>query len=320
MSSSAPGEDLLWLMHQLADGDWHSGEALASEAGISRAALSKRVGQLSRFGVQVASRSGLGYQLLTPFEPLSLDALQLPDGLRGSVVRVTESTNADLLAADAAHDPQIRFAEFQTAGRGRRGRVWQAPYGQQLMMSLAWSFASWPDDLGCLPLAVGCRLAETLHRLGATAVQVKWPNDLVVDGCKLGGILLEHRGEIGGACRVIIGLGLNLQRFADDRVPDQPWISLDQLLPVPVARNAVAAAISQALFALLSDYPTAGFAACRDSWQRLDASFGRFVRIIGVGPMIEGLAQGVDARGALQVQAADGLHSVFSGEVSMRWA
>ena len=155
MSSSAPGEDLLWLMHQLADGDWHSGEALASEAGISRAALSKRVGQLSRFGVQVASRSGLGYQLLTPFEPLSLDALQLPDGLRGSVVRVTESTNADLLAADAAHDPQIRFAEFQTAGRGRRGRVWQAPYGQQLMMSLAWSFASWPDDLGCLPLAVG---------------------------------------------------------------------------------------------------------------------------------------------------------------------
>jgi len=319
-STTAPSDDLLWLIDQLADGAWHSGEALASEAGITRAALSKRVALLPRFGLQVASRSGLGYQLITPLEPLALAALKLPTALHGSIARVTESTNADLLASDPAQDPQIRYAEFQSAGRGRRGRVWQAPYGQQLMLSMAWSFDSWPEDLGCLPLAVGVRLAETLQNLGASAVQVKWPNDLLVEGQKLGGILLEHRGEIGGACRVVIGLGLNLQRFAEDRGPDQPWTSLDQLLPTPCSRNVVASAISQALFKLLSDYPASGFAACRAGWQRVDASRGRVVRIVGVDPVIEGIAQGVDARGALQVQTADGLRSVFSGEVSMRWA
>lgn len=320
MTPIAPSDDLLWLIDRLADGAWHSGEALAAEAGISRAALSKRVALLPRFGLQVGARSGLGYQLQTPLEPLALDDLTLPPSLQGSIVRVSESTNADLLAADPAQDPQARFAEFQVAGRGRRGRVWQAPYGQQLLMSMAWSFDSWPDDLGCLPLAVGVRLAQTLHGLGATTVQVKWPNDLVVGGRKLGGILLEHRGEIGGACRVVIGLGVNLQRFADDHAPDQPWVSLDQLVATPLSRNAVAAAVSGALFTLLADYPQTGFAACRDAWQRVDASHGRAVRIVGVEPGIEGIAQGVDARGALQVMTVDGLRSVFSGEVSMRWA
>lgn len=320
MNTSGPSDDALWLIDQLADGHWHSGEALAAEAGISRAALSKRVAALERIGLLVESRSGLGYRLAEALQPLVLADMDLPSGLRSSVVRVTTSTNADLLAADAALDPQVRFAEFQLAGRGRRGRVWQAPYGRQLMMSMAWSFPSWLEDLGCLPLAVGVCVARTLHQLGAPTVQVKWPNDLVVDGRKLGGILMEHRGEIGGACRVVMGLGLNLQRFADAHAPDQAWTSLDQLLPRPVSRNAVAAAITQALHDLLADYPRRGFAVWRAQWSAVDVSLGRAVRILGVDPVIEGVADGVDARGALRVLTTTGPVSVYSGEVSMRWA
>lgn len=320
MNAAAPSDDALWLIDQLADGQWHSGEALAAEAGISRAALSKRVAALERVGLLVASRTGLGYRLDEALQPLALAEMNLPNGLHASVARVTTSTNADLLAADAALDPQVRFAEFQLAGRGRRGRVWQSPYGRQLTMSMAWSFPSWLEDLGCLPLAVGVCVARSLHQLGATTVQVKWPNDLVVDGRKLGGILMEHRGEIGGACRVVMGLGLNLQRFADAHAPDQAWTSLDQLLPTPVTRNAVAATITHALHDLLADYPQRGFAAWRAQWSAVDVSFGKAVRIIGVDPVIEGIADGVDARGALRVLTPTGPVSVFSGEVSMRWA
>lgn len=320
MNGILPNAEALALIHRLADGNWASGETLAAEQGISRSAVAKRVAALGRWGLQVESRHGLGYRLSMPLQLLDPAAMQRVTELPLTVVSVTDSTNADLLDADAAADPQARAAEYQTAGRGRRGRVWRAPYGQQLMVSLAWSFPVWPADLGCLPLAVGVCFAETLHTLGATTVQVKWPNDLVVRERKLGGILMEHRGEIGGACRVVIGFGLNVRAFAADQAPDQPWVSLDQLIdPVP-DRNLVCGHLLNALYGLMRAYTKDGFAPWRVRWPDLDASAGRTVRLLGRASPIEGIARGIDASGALQVDCGGERIAVHSGEVSLRWA
>ena len=125
-----------------------------------------------------------------------------------------DSTNQRLIEAASAGDPQALFAEAQSAGRGRRGRDWRSPFGANLYLSLAWSFAGWPPKLGTLPLAIGITAARALAACGLPGVQLKWPNDLRIGDAKLGGILIESRSEIGGSCRVIIGLGLNVAMTA----------------------------------------------------------------------------------------------------------
>lgn len=238
--------DLLALVDQLADGRWHSGEALAEAFGLSRAALAKRVARLADWQLQVEARQGLGYRLSSPMERLDTARVQAAvPGWRVTVEAVTDSTSTQVMAAAPAADPQVVLAEMQTGGRGRRGRSWVSPFGTQLALSVAWSFDAMPPQLGALPLAVGVCCAEVLRSFGLADVGLKWPNDILVGERKLGGILLEHRGEAAGGCRIVIGIGLNLSLTAAQAGSvDQPWINLrDALLassqPV-VGRNRLA--------------------------------------------------------------------------------
>ncbi|MES0874790.1 biotin--[acetyl-CoA-carboxylase] ligase [Sinimarinibacterium thermocellulolyticum] len=322
MAQSLSEAELLALVDRLADGDWHSGERLAAACGISRAALAKRIERLKDWQLAVEARHGLGYRLAAPIERLDAARLQaaLGERLRVRVVAVTDSTNAQLLAADANDDPQALFAEYQTAGRGRRGRGWVTPFAAQLAFSVAWSFDAVPAQLSALPLAVGVVLARRLHALGAAAVRVKWPNDLVADGRKLAGILIEHRGE-GGGCRVIVGVGLNLGlRPEHASEVTQPWINLTELLAAPVARNALAADLLDALTTTLAAYPRTGFAGHAAHWPALDVSYERPVQVQLGERRIDGIARGVDDDGALLVDAAGTRHRLHSGEVSLRLA
>src|SRR3546814_8669630 len=201
--------ELLALVDVLADGQWHSGEALAADAGITRAALSKRVERLRDWQLDVESRQGLGYRLTVPLERLDAHALQAQiPSMRIKIAPVIDSTNTQLLVADGADDPQALLAEMQTAGRGRRGRSWISPFGANLYLSIAWSWPAWPPELSALSLAIGVACAKVIENHGVADVRLKWPNDLLVDDRKLGGILIEHRGEAGGACRVVVGIEL----------------------------------------------------------------------------------------------------------------
>ncbi|ULQ45254.1 biotin--[acetyl-CoA-carboxylase] ligase [Flagellatimonas centrodinii] len=306
------------LVGALADGDWHSGADLSETFGISRAALGKRIDALGAFGLQVERRHGTGYRLQTRLDLLDTDAIATPAGWRLELQPVTGSTNSDLLARDAAEDPQALLAEYQQGGRGRRGRQWVSPFGHSLMLSAAWSFPTWPRDLGCLPLAVGVCAAEALAGQGIGEVLLKWPNDLYARGRKLGGILLEHRGETGGACRIVIGIGLNVRPFADGQAPDQPWIAADQLRDTPVDRNALAAALLSQLAAMLAAYADTGFAPWRGRWQARDLTLDRKVNVLGPGAPWQGIARGIDTQGALQVEVDGQLKPLHSGEVSVR--
>lgn len=324
MAAALSEAELLALVDVLADGEWHSGEMLAADAGVTRAALSKRIERLREWQLDVESRQGLGYRLTIPLERLDARALQaqIPT-MRIKVAAVADSTNTQLLAADGADDPQALFAEMQTAGRGRRGRSWISPFGANLYLSIAWSWSAWPTELSALSLAIGVACAKVLEVHGITDVRLKWPNDLLVDGRKLGGILIEHRGEAGGACRVVVGLGLNLQMVANQaREVTQSWINLDEArarhdLP-PVGRNAFASALLRELHATLQGFATSGFSAVAAEWSRFDATRDAHVRILNGEQVLEGIARGVDTNGALLIDAVDGRHRIHAGEVSLR--
>ncbi|HUS25045.1 MAG TPA: biotin--[acetyl-CoA-carboxylase] ligase [Candidatus Binatia bacterium] len=325
MARTLGDRELRALLARLADGRRHSGATLAREARVTRAALAKRIQKLETLGVEVEARFGLGYRLAQAIELLEPDLIvgALPAPVRArlavEVAFGTDSTNRRLLES-GGDEPRALLAEHQTAGRGRRGRAWHSPLGQNLYLSLAWTFAQWPPQLTALPLAVGIATAQALQQLGLAGVKLKWPNDLVVGGHKLGGILIEQRGEAAGACRAVIGLGLNVTMAAAPGIT-QPWTSLAQAMAPASApsRNALAARILAHWVEMLDRFASDGFAPFASAWQALDATLGRTVTV-HADPPYEGIARGVDASGALQVECTGGQRRVLAGDVSLRVA
>jgi BirA family biotin operon repressor/biotin-[acetyl-CoA-carboxylase] ligase len=318
---------LLALVDALAPGGWQSGAALAAAAGVTRAALAKRIARLREWGLEIEAAAGRGYRLSRPLERLDAGRIRalLPHGARQrlrtlEVLALTDSTNQRLLEAPAANDPQACLAEMQSAGRGRRGRAWRSPFGANLYFSLAWRFAHWPAQLHTLPLAAGIAAARVLHDCGLRAVKLKWPNDLWVGAAKLGGILVEQRGEAGGECRAVIGVGVNYAMSARQAgALDQAWTTVQAVLGARApSRNALTAALLGELVNALARFEAGGFAAFAASWSEFDALADQLVRVEGSGGALEGIARGIDAQGALIVEAAGARHHLYAGEVSVR--
>ena len=184
------------LLRILADGELHSGSELADVLGVSRTAIWKQLGQLDSLDLEVSAQAGQGYRLAAPLELLDENSIRahltedfesVCDSLQ--VLWTSESTSAELLAAGApeAGKANACLAEYQTAGRGRRGRQWFAPAGHGICLSVGWYFPASPASLSCLGLAVGIGVLRAIHRAGVSNAQLKWPNDIVVDGGKLAG-------------------------------------------------------------------------------------------------------------------------------------
>lgn len=317
---------LLQVLDALADGALHSGETLAQQFGISRAALAKRIDHLRDWGVDVTAQAGAGYRLAMPLERLDVESIcsALTTAAHISVVTSTDSTNTQLLAADAVADPQMLFAERQTAGRGRRGRDWVSPFGANLYGSMAFTFTAWPPRISTLPLAMAVAIARVIEAAGLPEVGIKWPNDLHIDGQKLAGILMETRGEAGGICRVVVGVGVNHGMSSTQAAAvTQPWTSLAAALtarsrPVPT-RNALAALLVSELAASLAHFSAHGFTPFAAEWKRRDVLADQAVRIEAAQPLA-GIARGVDTDGGLIVETASGRQVVHAGDVSVRAA
>ncbi len=316
-------ELLLPIVDALADGAWHSGETLAKNIGITRAALSKRMRALAAWGLQIESRTRVGYRLTQSLDLLNessirkqLSPLATARLQRVAVKPLTDSTNVQVLDLPAKLDPQALLAEFQSAGRGRRGRQWVSPFGANLYLSLAWSFDGWPAQLTSLSLAIGVACTRALPEL--KNLQLKWPNDLVLDGKKLGGILIEQRGEAGGACRAVIGVGLNVSMQADQgRRIDQSWTSL-QACGFKLSRNALAARLLSRLVEALLAFEQNGFAPFAGEWQQRDLTIGKNIQVNGAQEILNGVARGVTEDGALKLEIRGKIQHVLSGDVSLR--
>lgn len=319
--SSAPT-----LISLLADGAWHRGPALALALGVTRAAVSARVGELRKLGLTVFSVAGRGYRLAAPLELLDAARIRAAMGRaddRLDELRVLEridSTNAELARRDA-NGMRACLAEYQSAGRGRAERPWASPFGANLYASLACDLRAQRAPLGALSLAVGVCVVEALTALGAQSLALKWPNDIWAGGQKLGGILIEHRGELGGRARLIVGVGLNVSMQRDQaQTVDQPWTRLADHVCVLPGRNALAGAVVATLIETVTVFERAGFEPFRGRWDSLDAVRDQPVRMIEAERERIGLARGIAADGALRVEINGEMQALYSGDVSLRLA
>jgi BirA family transcriptional regulator, biotin operon repressor / biotin---[acetyl-CoA-carboxylase] ligase len=318
---------------ELSDGQFHSGEDLAQALGVSRSAVWKAVKSLRDLGATLHAVRNRGYRLAKSSEPLAPERIleKLSEAV-GKQVRSLEvawtvgSTNTELLSR--ANPPngssEVLLAEYQTAGRGRRGRAWLAPPGGAICLSLSWTFRDVPADLGALGLVIGVCELRALHELGVTGAKLKWPNDVLVDERKLGGILIELRAESGGPACVVIGIGLNvalgaplLAKIAETGIAATDLVTAGLLEP---SRNAVAGALVDSCVRGLLEFERDGLRPFVENWRDADALQGKMVDVRGaVGEVTRGLARGVDLHGALLVETADeGLKKFVSGDVSVR--
>ncbi len=315
-------------LRRLADGRFHSGEDVARDLGRSRATLSEALKRAPDLGVELFSVRGKGYRLAEPIEFLDAQAIGSLLRAAGSAVRLEivdeiESTSTRLLelAALGAPSGTCLAAEWQSAGRGRRGRSWVASLGGSLTFSLLWRFDRGAGHLGGLSLAVGAAVARALTQSGVDRVQVKWPNDVVADFRKLAGILVETSGEMQGPSVAVIGVGVNyrLGERTVDRI-DQPVTDVADCSRVPASRTDLLAALLAHLGATLEEFETRGFAASRDAWRALHAYQGRRVRVMPPrDAAFDAEVVDVAPDGALVVTCDDGrtVH-LSSAEISLR--
>jgi BirA family transcriptional regulator, biotin operon repressor / biotin---[acetyl-CoA-carboxylase] ligase len=315
------------ILEVLADGHFHSGEILAKSLGVTRAAVWKKVQALEKLGLSVFRVPGKGYRLADPLQLLDAAAIaaalspECRAVLKGiTVLDTVDSTNSWVAARNA--DPEVCFAEFQSAGRGRRGRSWVSPFGANLYMSMSWRFEEWPAGFTALGMVTAIAAVRALDSLGIRGVRIKWPNDLVAADRKLGGVLIDVQGEPPRATRAVIGLGLNVRMpAAAAQEIDQPWMDLATLADgQPPERNAIAAALVGSLFDAMQDFAARGFAAFSADWKALDLVSGRTVALHSHDQTVSGVAAGVDAEGALLLKTPQGLKRFVSGDISLRIA
>ena len=323
------------LLALLADGAWHTGVQLGANLGLSRAAIWKQVRVLRTTGLEVVADRRRGYRLGTPLQLLDADAIrafldrQANTALAGFEVLLITGSTSERLASVAAPAPGRMLAcaaEYQSGGRGRRGRRWFSPLGHGLCLSVSWCYAEAPRDLAALGLVVGVAVAEAVSQLVPDeAVQLKWPNDVVADGGKLGGILVDVAGETGGPLRIVIGIGLNvcgspqLAAEVDADGGNLRPVALDALVKGRnVSRNQLAGYLLNALYRNLTEFADSGFATFAPRWRRRDCLLGETISISSGSQTLSGVASGITDDGALLIAVDGRLTAVFSGDVSLR--
>ena len=308
------------LLQLLADGEFHAGPDVANTLGVSRAAINLQIQNARARGITIESVRSRGYRL--PGGAQWLQSTKIRGSLRRTFkeaqVDVHESiagTNAWLLEQPAPWPGlQFAFTEHQSAGRGRRGRTWVSPWGNNLYFSVAVRYSDGvPSNLS---LQAGIALAQLLKKSGVAGIGLKWPNDLWVAQHKCGGILVEVQGDTGGDCRAVIGVGLNLKTPAVDGAQiDQPYADLRNLGLDPELDRSVLAARAARAVAKAAVSPISDIAASFAKW---DCLKGCSVSATAPNQTWYGVADGLAADGGLIMNTQQGVHVVHSGEVSVR--
>ncbi|CNF23743.1 biotin--protein ligase [Yersinia nurmii] len=310
----------LRLIGMLADGAFHSGEQLGETLGMSRAAINKHVQTIREWGLDVFTVPGKGYSLPAPIQLLNADAIAtyLPEG-KVSVLPVVDSTNQYLLdRINELQSGDACVAEYQQAGRGRRGRHWVSPFGANLYLSMFWRLEQGPAAAMGLSLVVGIVMAEVLRKLGAADVKVKWPNDLYLSDKKLAGILVELTGKTGDAAQLVIGAGINLSmRDSSNNVINQDWINLQEA-GVSIDRNKLTAELLSELRRAVIKFENEGLGAFISRWRELDNYLDRPVKLIIGNQEIFGIARGIDQQGGLLLEQDGDVKPYIGGEISLR--
>lgn len=316
--------NLLSIVELLSDGEFHSGSDLGRRLGVSRTAVWKALSQIeAEFGLCLESVKGKGYRLPCSLELLSLEKIQaslrpeIASRLSTHLFTSVDSTNS--VASSLAFEESAPFtmvaAERQTAGRGRRGRVWQSPFAQNIYMSLGFRLEGGPERLAGLSLVAGLSVVRALSECSDADFKVKWPNDILLGDKKVAGLLVELQGEVSSEWRVVLGLGLNFDmQDQDAHGIDQPWAAVAPY--VSVGRNILLARLVDSIVEDISLFQEWGFSSFLERWESADYFKGKEVNVLGTAT--SGFAEGVDAQGNLLLRAGDVVQAVNAGEVSVR--
>ncbi|MBP6124237.1 MULTISPECIES: bifunctional biotin--[acetyl-CoA-carboxylase] ligase/biotin operon repressor BirA [Providencia] len=314
----------LQIIDILSDAQIHSGEQLGKKLGMTRAAINKHIKTLRSWGLDIQTVTGKGYKL--PYTVNLLDQSIIKDQIHDVniiVEPVIDSTNQymldripDLTSGDTC------LAEYQSAGRGRRGRQWLSPFGCNLYLSMYWKLEQGPAAAIGLSLVVGIIIAETLNKLSKNKVKVKWPNDLYMNDKKLAGILVELTGKTGDAAHIIIGVGINIgmdkNNIENNNKINQQWSSLRDEVK-NIERNQLSINIIQALRESLVLFEKEGLTPFLDRWFELDNFLNRKIKLLIGNDIIQGVERGINEQGALMLQKENGeIVPYIGGEISLR--
>lgn len=310
------------MLHALADGNFHSGEVLAGELGVTRATVWNIVRRARSLGIGVQRVPGRGYRLSGTFSLLDAERIRARltrAGLFPEVIEHIGSTNSELMRraqAGAAHGAAL-FAEVQDAGRGRRGRAWVSQAGGSLTFSLLWRSETGLAAMSGISLAVGLALARALGHHG---VELKWPNDVLHGYRKLAGVLVEAQGEALGPAFAVIGIGVNVRLSEQSRdAIAQPVTDLDRLGAGHVDRNELAARLLDHLDEVLECFRIHGLEPLIGEWNVRHAYHRKPVRLVlAGGGEVRGVVLGVTSQGALRIEHDTGIQDYHAGEISLR--
>ncbi len=312
-----------FIIDALCREDIVSGDRLARQLGLSRSAVWKHMRRLRDEGLCIEAVPGQGYRLCD--DPLNAEAIRhrLPDTVRiGRTIELVprvRSTNSSLLErAETLEEGFVLLAEEQTQGRGRLGRPWHSEPGQALTFSVLLKPDCKPEQAVSLPLVVACSLHRALASM-IPGLRLKWPNDLLVRGAKLAGILMEMRAEPGRIQAIVVGIGLNIRQPKDGWPPDlrQPATDIESAAGCPVSRNLLAAGCLQTLDEDYAAWRTQGFTPFRDYWWRFHVGSDKRVRAHDGHDYIEGIARGIDEQGGLLLHTETGIRRILAGDLEL---
>lgn len=317
----------LWdIVRRLADGNFHSGEELGGLLGVSRAAVWKHLQKLQHYGVILSSVKGRGYCIDGGLDLLDREKifshLYFNNSINLQIFPQLDSTNSFLMRSGNPAG-QVCLAEFQSAGRGRRGRSWVSPLGQNIYCSIGWSFDGGVAAIEGLSLAMGVAIVRAIRSAGLIEASLKWPNDVLYHEKKLAGILIEMTGDPAGYCQVVIGVGLNVSmgEMPGDQIT-QPWASINteliKLGSEPVSRNTLAATLINELTNVLATYESKGFVEYKAEWMSHAAYKGQEVELLNGASIIHGIFHDITEKGALRLLTNSGEQTVHGGEISLR--
>jgi len=314
--------ELQSLLSLLADGKFHSGSELGRELGVSRTAIWKALSRFSELSLDVETVKGKGYRINGGLDLLCLGEIQsLIKGDSASlcdlyVLLSVDSTNSWLQTkTDLVKPYSFCLAEMQLSGRGRRGREWVSPFGKNIYLSVRFDLQGGIDALNGLSLVIGIAIIRSLKSLGLDSCSLKWPNDVLVEGKKIAGILVELQGEPTTGWQVTAGLGLNvLMTQEEGRSIDQEWAASRDY--IGGTRNQIVSVLMKDIVTVIEEFKSKGFAAYTKEWAEYDGLHGCNVVVLPGG--CTGVASGIDHAGALLINTGDGMTVVNAGEVSIR--
>ena len=315
-----------YLIKALANGEFISGQHIGEQLGISRTAISKHVKALSTMGLDIYSVIGKGYKLAQPLHLLDKEKIinLLSEPNKSTVVEVhslIDSTNNYLMRRlpNQLQQGQVCLAEYQSAGRGRRGRQWISPFGSQIYFSMYWYLDQGLSAAMGLSLVTALAVSDAIKLTCGIQVQLKWPNDIYLEGVKLAGILIDLEGQALEPSHSVIGIGLNLAMPENSgKQIHQRWTDLQSHTEKKIDRNKLSAQLITCLGQRLKQNQDHGLAAMMDEWHAHDVYLNKRVKLLTGERITQGICRGINNQGALLLEVNGQISPVYGGEVSLR--